>query len=204
MLKRTIAHEHIVEYIHAMFKDIKWAYKRHTQWERDKSRVLHELVNRGLRTLTIDFPSLCKHFDKCLDEGLYTASNLAFGRVSKSAQVPVFLRDLFLQVFDEKGCLRDDPSLHAIFDIRQVFLGLAKVRLACGKGVIDDEVIKFLEIEDELSEPTLDWVEDGLAFDDNSYYHLCDHNRFVGSELLVRRAPPNGEWLDNQKCFTFD
>lgn len=189
MLKRTIASQHVVEYIDAMFKDIEFLYERRTQWARDKSRVLHELEHHGLRTLTIDFPGLCKHFDKCLDEGQYTSSSLPFGRPSKGMVVPAFLRDLHLLIFDKTGCLRPDPDETAVYAIRVVYLGMAKVGLACSQGRVDDEVRKFLEIEGALISPTLDWTLDVLNIDDCTYGHISGDHRFC-----ARRLQQDAKW----------
>lgn len=49
---------HLTGYINAMFKDIRWAYLSGSEWERDNSRLVHELETKGLRILTLDLPAL--------------------------------------------------------------------------------------------------------------------------------------------------
>jgi hypothetical protein len=138
------------------------------EWERDFSRLKHELVRKGSRILTLDLPALGKHFDKCLDQGLYIPSGLYLGRVpKKGAQVPVFLRDLYLQVFDLEGKLRDTPNPEVIFLLRTLFLSAKKLRLPFTDRSLRNEINNFIRIEQEILRPTLAWDEDSL-FGDHS------------------------------------
>lgn len=57
-MDNSLVTPHLLEYVKAMFKDIYFEYARRTQWDRDESRLLHELENRGSRVLTIDLPDL--------------------------------------------------------------------------------------------------------------------------------------------------
>lgn len=162
MTNRSVTSHSIPEYLRALFSDIAYLYTRRSQWARDLSRVLHETEYRGLRTLTIDFPDLGKHFDRCLDIGQYSPSGLYLGKIHKRDKVPAFLRDLFLLVFDDSGCLREDPDPNAVAAIRQIYRGLAKIRLACARRRINDEVDNFHHIESTLRHPTLPWSDDDL------------------------------------------
>lgn len=150
-------------YVKAMFKDIAPTYGSTRDWERDLNRSLHELVNRGMRFLTIDLPALRKHFDKCLEEGQYTPSCLFLSkRASKRIQVPAYGKDLYLQIFDTQGKLRPEPNTCAIADLRQLFEGMGKLFLLCKQEAIDEEIQNFLIIEEELRRPTLQWESDTL------------------------------------------
>ncbi len=150
-------------YVEAVFKDIAPTYGSFRDWERDKTRSLHELVNRGLRFVTIDLPALRKHFDQCFEDGLYTPSHLPLSkRVSRRIQVPAFGRDLYLQIFDTEGKLRSEPNANAIADLRQLFEGVGKLFLLCKQEAIDDEISNFVAIEQELREASLPWASDYL------------------------------------------
>jgi len=187
-MKRSVTTRTIPEYIDALFKDIAYMYARRPQWDRDRSRALHELEHRGLRMLTIDLPDLCKHFDWCLDVGQYTPSQRYLGKAAKGMQVPVFLRDLHLLVFDGTGDLREDPDPNAVAAIRQIYKGFAKVRLPCKKERVNDEVRNFHRIESSLRSPTLHWVGDRLG-DDGDFHAIRDpFDRFsYGSVAAARR-----------------
>lgn len=98
---------HAVGYINALFKDVRFLYTKGHEWERDKSRLTHELACNGLAVLTIHLPALSKHFDLCLGREQYSHSGLYLGGIaSKRMQVPAFLRSLHLLVFDDEGKLR--------------------------------------------------------------------------------------------------
>lgn len=170
-MDNSLVSPHLREYIEAMFKDMVYEYTRRTQWDRDKSRLLHELENRGSRVLTIDLPDLCKHFDKCLNRGLYSPSGLYLGSMSRRARVPVFTQDLHLQIFDKEGFLRECPSISAISAIRQIYKGLTKWKAPCAEWRTNDEVVNFAVIERSLRSPTLHWEGDDLGVHNHGYKH---------------------------------
>lgn len=153
---------HLQEYVHALFKDIAYAYRHPSDMWRDESRLIHELGVNGERVITIDLPALDKHFLKCLDVGLYSHSGLRYGALGKRVRVPVFMQDLYLQVFDVEGKLRDEPSNSAIVVIRQLLAGAKKLPLPCSKRRVNDEVYDFFVIERGIRRATLDWVADDL------------------------------------------
>lgn len=148
-------------YVTAMFNDIAYAYTKTRQLERDKTRLLHELTFRGLEVLAVELPSLCKHFDRCLGEELYTLSSLPLSRPGKKGVViPALMQDLYLQIFTPEGLLRSEPPANVIVAIRQALKGLSKVKIACRKERIDAEVDNFHSIEASLPSPDLDWSAD--------------------------------------------
>lgn len=150
-------------YVESVFLDILPTYGSTHEWRRDKNRTLHELGNRGMRLLTIDFPALRKHLDKCLEDGLYTQNHLYLSkRVSSRIQVPRFCRDLYIQIFDVRGKLRSRPNVYAIADLRQLYEGVGKLRSMCSQKAIEDEIQNFIDIEDEIREPDLNWQGDCL------------------------------------------
>lgn len=178
---------HLSRYVDALFKDIAFAYSRARELERDKNRLIHELEVHGERILTIDLPALAKHFYKCLDQGLYTRSNLRLSTmVSRRVQVPAFMRDLYLQVFDSEGKLRDEPSTDAISVIITITRTLSKAKLPCSKKALRDEALNFKSIESSLRTPSLNWEGDHLA-DGNIDRHVLQF-----SDLPRRQA---GDWV---------
>ena len=161
MTKRLV---HSLEgYVTAVFTDLRPTYRSAHDWERDKNRSLHELAYRGERLLTIDWPALRKHLEKCLEVGLYSACHLFLSRKRSSrVQVPAFLSDLYLQIFDTKGKLLPEPNVCAIADLRQLYEGFGKLKHPCKQEAIDEEVRTFSIIEASLRNPTLFWEGDEL------------------------------------------
>lgn len=161
-------------YVEAIFKDIAPTYGRTRDLVRDKSRTLHELRNRGLRLLTIDFPAIRKHLDRCLDEGMYSPSGLYLCKAHPGGKVPRFCKDLYLQVFNPDGRLKAEPNVHAIADLRQLFEGFSKLKKLCKQEAIDAEVENFYSIEAELRNPSASWISDTLEESDTHDLHFVD------------------------------
>lgn len=196
---------HLSRYVTALFKDVRFAYTRESDWVRDQSRLTHETAANGLRTLTIDLPSLAKHFYQCLDQGQYTPSGLRLSAMaSKREQVPAFLRNLYLQVFDSEGKLRDEPSLDAIHVIIMITRTLSKAKFECSKKALRDEVRNFKSIEEELKTPTRNWVGDHILDEyDRSATHFSDLSiRQASGGLQLELLPGEGssqisrQWAD--------
>lgn len=154
-------------FLGAIFADLRPGYGSKTRdWERDYKRSLHELRVRGKRMLTIDLPAARKHFDKCLDVGLYTPSGCFLSKVvSERVKVPAFLRVLYLQVFDMSGKLRDEPCVNAIADIRQFYDVFAKLKDKCDDRYTREAVREFIKNDQDLRNPTLHWNSDDLSLD---------------------------------------
>lgn len=169
-MSKSLVHS-LEGYVEAIFKDIAPTYRSASDWERDKQRSLHELAVRGERFLTIDLPAIRKHFEKCLEEQLYTQCGLYLtARVSKRVVVPSFLKDLYLQVFFEDGKLRSAPNVCAIADLRQLLECFGKLKHPCKQRYIDNEVQTFINNERGLRSPSLDWLSDHLYLTDTELY----------------------------------
>jgi hypothetical protein len=183
---------HLSAYIHALFKDLAWLYSRPSELERDKTRLLSEVEVRGLRILTIDLPSLCKHFDRCLDEGLYTPSSLPLSsKVSKRVHIPAFMREMYLQIFDSQGVLREKPSIDHIRGLRMFYASMGKPKMPCKKEMVHEEVNNFFAIEQELRTPSLNWDGDDLfSMDHNSSINVCGRVSFADISTNVDRREP--------------
>lgn len=192
---------HLLGYIDAMFKDMHHMYASDREWQRDKTRLLHEVACNGEKILTIHMPALAKHFDKCLDQGEYSPSSLYLGGInSRRIQVPSFLKSLYLLVFDKQGKLRHDPSIESISWIRQSLRGMSKVKSLCERRRISDEVKNFKRNEDDLRRPTLQWLCDDLydhsslssdkLRDNVGFHHHC-HEPSQGS-LFSSEDDPDG------------
>lgn len=180
----------------AVFKDIAPTYGRASDWERDLKRSLHELGVRGQRFLTIDLPALRKHLDKCLDQGLYVSEGLYLSaRVSATTVVPAFLRNLYLQIFDHGGKLRESYNPHAVADIRQLCGILDKLKDRCEEKYIHEEVNNFITIEAELRRPTLCWNADRL----NEGSHDFRDVSFADSDVIDNHTSESSMLLDLER-----
>lgn len=148
-------------YVEAIFADCKPLYTVASDWKRDKTRLQHEIWAHGSQVLTIELPTAGKSLDWALDQGQYTPMGGYLGSSLKGEVVPVFLRDLLIQVFDPaSGMLRTDPPIEVICFLRQIYMGGKKLLLTSSKRRIYEQVVDFARTEASNRHPTLDWSSD--------------------------------------------
>lgn len=151
----------------AMFSDIAGMFPMlRTELGRDSSRLRSAIEARGLSFVTIDLPAQLKHFDRCLAEGLLTASDLPYsGSWKRGYMIPKLFRGLYLRIFDCFGVLRDDADPHAIRALRQLLSLSKKLRMECADGRRYKVVSDFFTVDAGLRIPTLPWADDDLRPD---------------------------------------
>jgi hypothetical protein len=95
---------------------------------RDSKRVADRVESEGLSFLTITLPAFGKDFEKSLDQ-LQVAPN-AFAGFSRRQGLPLFLGGFLELIFNRvDGVLLDEPSIDAIFAVRQLCCLFSKVEL---------------------------------------------------------------------------
>lgn len=155
--------EHIAGYIDAMFNDMEPLYSTSKELMRDKTRLVSEYRVRGLRLFTMDLPAVSKAFDKALDDGFLPTLNLVLTRRG-AHQYPLFLKDLMRRIFSSDGYVLERPCPYCVKAVRQVFLGLNKLKKMCHEEFTIAETKEFDSIDRELPPPTYQWWEDGTGF----------------------------------------
>lgn len=154
-----------------IFTDIRRALPTVGGLGRDENRLLSLIRTRGLRVVTLDFPSYGKHFDKCLSVGLLTPSNIpGFGFGRKGSSSHAFLRGLMMRVFGTDGVLLSQPCITSIMFLRQLLYGAKKIRIECTEKVRERTLSRYVEQERSLRSPTLFWGGDRL--DHSGCVHL--------------------------------
>lgn len=106
----------------ALFEDAKYAFPTlGDEFEKDLVRLRNAVKQRGIYVYLVDLPALCKHFDRCLDNGEYKLSGLPLSkRYSNRVVIPKFLRGLYLLIFHSEGRLKENYDVQAIFFVRQI------------------------------------------------------------------------------------
>jgi hypothetical protein len=142
-----------------LFEDALYAYPTlGDEFERDLVRLREAVLQRGLYLYLVDLPALCKHLDRCLDNGEYKLSGLPLSkRYSNRTPIPKFLRGLYLLVFDSLGSLKEDYDVTAIFFLRQILSAAKKVCVPCSSEAVVNEVDDFFAIDERLPEPEWFW-----------------------------------------------
>lgn len=155
--------EFMQDVIPSIFMDIRYLYPNLKEWKRDLSRLLFQLESRGPALLTDDLPSVAKHLNQCLDQGLFTNPHLVLTRAKRSGeQIPLFMREVFLRIFHSNGAILDEPCPNAVLALKTVFQTWKSIKLPCSKEVIENEVSTFFSTDANLDPPTLGWDHDDL------------------------------------------
>jgi hypothetical protein len=116
---------------------------------RDIETVVGRTENEGLSFLTITLPTFGKGFQKSLDQGVF-APDTAF-KLQRGRCLPAFLQGFTGLVFDPgTGVLLDEPSIDAIFAIRQLTLIFGKIELPCTPVREQDAMDAFVQCEKEV------------------------------------------------------
>ncbi len=132
----------------------------HVSTTADYEYVCRRVESEGDEFLTISLPGFADDFEYCLKSGQTTLlpadgdgeTNMAFVGFKKRGELPVFLGGFLDLIFDrELGSLRDEPSVDAIFAVRQICLMFGKVYLPCTPARVAKALQKYVTCEKELS-----------------------------------------------------
>jgi hypothetical protein len=138
----------------SIFRDARYAFPTlEMEFERDLTRLLSLVEQRGIQVYLVDLPAVGKHLDRCLSGGHYNLSGLPLTkRFSGRVVIPKFLRGLYLMVFHETGRLKDDANTEAIFFLRQILFAAKKADFDCTDEKVENEVLEFLAVDESLPE----------------------------------------------------
>ena len=145
--------------------------------DRDSSRLLSLVEQRGLPFLMVDLPAMGKHLDMCLSMGLLTPSRIpGFRCYAKGSTIPRLFKGMWLRVFDDVGVLRIDVDSRSIRNLRQLLYAAKKVKVACSDSKTWEHVNEFFQIDREIRSPSLNWDEDEFRIDDIHGLRIGDHD----------------------------
>jgi len=122
----------------------------HTSTIRDWKTVTARFEHEGLSFLTITLPTYGKDFERSLDRGKVDLSDSFLSFKSRQG-LPVLLSGFLGQVFDRtSGQLLEEPSVDAIYAIRQLTLMFGKINIDCTPERESAAIAGFFECEQEL------------------------------------------------------
>lgn len=185
----------------AILLDCVAAYpSRQKEFERDKVRLHHLMKHRGFQVLTLDFPELGKHLDRCLSRGSYTKSGMvATQPYTNRGPIPKLFRGLYLRVFHPSGMLREDCDVTAIKLLRQLFYAAKKLKLECTNERIWKQIRSFYTVDRQLPSPTLKWDEDELGEFGKDSLHLRDYHPNRPADLNYSLFPEKEEGMSDDQ-----
>jgi hypothetical protein len=155
------------------------------EFEKDLTRLLVLVGQRGIRVYLEDLPAVGKHLDRCLSSGQYELSGLPLTkRYSNRVVIPKFLRGLYLLVFHECGRLREDYSSDALIFLRQLLYAAKKAKFECSRDKVEDAVLDFIATDAQLPEPEGYWN----AESETQLIEAHPYQGFGRSALLAARV----------------
>lgn len=142
---------------------------------RDLERILSLSSSRGTSFFTIELPAVGKALDRALSDGHLSPICIAGFRPYKTgSRIPRLFKELWMQVFEDDGCLKEDADIVAISHLRQLLNGAKKVRITCDDSRRRKAIREVFRHEESIRRPSLLWVGDGLDGFDPSGLHLND------------------------------
>lgn len=115
----------------------------------DFKKVQERCKHEGLSFLTITLPNFGKDFEKSLDQKKVDRS--LFQGFTWRAGLPLFLGGFLDHVFDRNdGRLLENPSIDAIFAIRQLTLMFSKISLPCSDARERKAMLSYLKCEEDV------------------------------------------------------
>lgn len=162
----------LMSLLHNMLVDSSmWCCTSATRdWLTISSRIEHE----GMSFLTITLPTFCSDFERALDIGRVTHD--MFPSFKKHAGLPRLFGGFLELVFDRSsGLLLEQPSLEAIFFVRQLTLFCKKILLPCSS-----------ERQEKAFESYIQCERDVAAWDDQSHDEIFSRFDHCSSLLWSR------------------
>jgi len=159
----------LLHVVRGIFADILAAYPAMRGLSLDIERLALYLQTRGLTLFTLDLPNLDSLLLKGLECGRLQLSGPLSRRVSGRVRVPRLFSGLWLRVFDENACLRQDVDATSVFFLRQLCCIGKKLEVVCSSDRISTTLENYHGIEKSIRHPTLGWdldrLDDGCQLD---------------------------------------
>lgn len=115
---------------------------------RDVSYISARASAEGLSVYTTLLPRL----GRSLDRALATGVEFSVEGFSLYGKLPMFMGDLFRQIFDHDGRLHPEPSTNAVRVVRQIAYLFYKLELEYSKDVVEAKFDAFIELDSQLPE----------------------------------------------------
>jgi hypothetical protein len=165
-----------------------------TDTNRDIKTVAARFEHEGFSFFTITLPSFARDLERGLERG-YVDHDL-WKSFSFQGGLPRFLGGFLDQVFERKsGHLLDNPSIEAIFAIRQACLMFKKIALPCSEERVKAAMDGYVQCEQDVR-----LVDERMTEEDYRQFHRIsrllfadvfskvDHKIYLG-EIIPKHGP---------------
>lgn len=118
---------------------------------RDYETVARRVEQEGLSFLTITLPTVGLALERGLADSVFSSQLLPAFKTGRGS-LPLFLGGFFERIFDSKsGVLLDEPSIEAIYAIRQISYLLKRVDLMCTDERVRRTYAKYVQCDREVA-----------------------------------------------------
>lgn len=133
----------------------------------------------GLSFYTITLPAYCKEFERALEVG--SVDPASFQSFRKRGSLPLFLGGFLDLIFDrETGSLLNEPSVDAIYAVRQITLLFSKILLPTTERRDRKAIDGYIECEQSLEK-----IEESWSYSDLRDFHRASILLFADPLSIV-------------------
>lgn len=113
--------------------------------KRDMQTVVERVSCEGYQFLSITLPRLSDQLLAGLESSLLPS--LEGWKKKRGTEIPEFLQDLWSLIFSPTGCILPEPSVRAIYWIRQISCAFKKVFEVCDPQFVEASIDKFINTD---------------------------------------------------------
>nr|UJQ85262.1 MAG: hypothetical protein 3 [Leviviridae sp.] len=129
---------------------------------KDLDRLALYCQTRDLELFTLDLPHLESLLLKGLEDGRLILEGPLSKRVSRKTQVPRLFSGLWLRVFDDNACLKQEVDVNALYFLRCLLVIGKKIKVEPTRDRTLAKVGEYHDIERSLRHPSFTWEADEL------------------------------------------
>lgn len=150
---KSLSEDFVLGLLQNCFADLQAKYPHHCKsLTRDLVTLVARFACEGISFAVKTLPKLGKALDLALEEGSIVTPR-EFKRAHKGGTIPAFMQGMFMEVFDDEGFLREEPSTEVIRDLRQVLFLVYKYQLPYSTAQEEAIIGQFLATEEEIATP---------------------------------------------------
>jgi len=161
--------------------------------QRDVEEIQRRVEHEGMSFLYLTLPHFSDTLEQGIEEGRVTRQSWeGFWALPRQGCLPKLFHGFTTRVFEKDGRLLDNPSVDAIFALRQVCRLFKKPKVACSEEKNLAAIDKFVLVEEELRNMTdRMWVPDPYLDKISSLLWSKIFSSIDPEDLISRHGPGN-------------
>lgn len=179
----------VVAMLEALTSDLVAEFPESAQgFLRTQEHLRAAYTERGVGVFYTELPALCKHLDRCLDEGQFSRGDehQAFlAPTSPTNLLPVIWGELWEKIFcvsSGRLLLENGEQIVSVVRLlRQALCLWKKIDVECPDDARQDTILSFVRTDASLPLPSREWCSD-RPYDPNRSGHVSNFADLLGSE----------------------